>query len=99
MMALARTEELTKKMKKITENYVDLVEEHMECAKNWESCADSKGLSCEIEQLGALYDKIMCRMQPVNTGIYEERGRAYIICDVAAIAMSVVAIVITLLSI
>ncbi len=94
---ILRTEDFTKKMKQIAEDYADLVIKHIEYAKENSSADQGKIIALEIVELRKLYTEFILMMKPFDTGMSQKEKAMYMSINLISTLVSLVALAIVLL--
>lgn len=94
---ILRADELTKKMRQITEDYADLVTRHIECAKESKSLEQSKIIPLEIAELRKLYQEFMVRMKPFYVGMSKRERTMHLCINIISTLVAFAALAIAML--
>lgn len=98
MRELTKMDELTRKMKKIADDYADLVDKHIQSEMNCRVSTDKKRIQKEISELRKLYEELISRMQPFNVYISKRENVIFAGIQIIAASISVLSLFIMWLS-
>lgn len=92
MEEISRMEELTKKMKKMVNDYADLTIKDIENALEHRSSTDSERIRTEAKESMCLYNQLILRMQPLNVYLSKRENMIFAGIQITAASISVLSL-------
>lgn len=97
MEKLTRTGELTGKMKKIANDYADLIIEDIKNATRHSPSADSGRISEEVAEIRHLYEQLMSRIYPLYVYTTKKENEVYMFINIIIASIAVAAAIIAMI--